>query len=457
MKLNDIHTVYFVGIGGIGMSAVARYFNGRGAAVYGYDKTETALTKTLVDEGMTIHYEEDPSRIPEGVDLVVYTPAVPADHRELQYFRAHGYPVRKRAEVLGLISRHRKTAAVAGTHGKTTTSSMLAYLLRVGGIDCTAFLGGIARDFDSNFVEGKGEWVVVEADEYDRSFLQLSPDIAVILSTEPDHLDIYGDAERILETGFRAFAARVKAGGELLVNAAVKEQLEGSHALRTYGLERGDCRAECIRVEDGRFVFDYRSPEIDLAALQLAMPGRHNVENATAALTVALRIGVAPEAIRRGLADFRGIKRRFERIWVGADTVFIDDYAHHPSELRAAIGAARELYPGRRLTGIFQPHLYSRTRDFADGFAAALDELDEVFLLDIYPAREAPIPGVDAATILDQMTNPRRALLRKDELLERIRNGRWDVLLTLGAGDIDRLVAPIADALKATENANKTP
>jgi len=448
MKLQDIHTVYFIGIGGIGMSALARYFNGRGAAVHGYDRTETPLTRALVEEGMTIHYEEEPARIPEGVDLVIYTPAVPAGHRELRYFRERGYQVLKRSEVLGLISRQMKTAAVAGTHGKTTTSSMLAHLLRTGGIDCTAFLGGIARNFDSNFVEGRSEWVVVEADEYDRSFLQLSPDIAVILSMEPDHLDIYGDEESILETGFMAFAARVKEGGDLLVNAQVRDQFADRAGVRSYGLERGDCRAERIRVEDGWFVFDYRAPDIEIEGLRLAMPGRHNVENATAALTTALRIGVSPGEVRRGLETFGGIRRRFEFIRRDAQTVFIDDYAHHPSELRAAIGAARELYPGRRVTGIFQPHLYSRTRDFAAGFAEALDQLDEVFLLDIYPAREAPIPGVTTSIILDAMRNPRRALVSRAELLDRIRRGNWDVLLTLGAGDIDRLVAPIADALE---------
>lgn len=448
MKLKDIDKIYFVGIGGIGMSALARYFHRLGAEVHGYDKTETALTKKLVEEGMHIHYEEDLDQIPAGIDLVVYTPAVPASHRELQYFREQQLPVKKRAEVLGIISRSRQTVAIAGTHGKTTTSSMLTYLLRTGGIDCTAFLGGIARNFDSNFVSGAGPWVVVEADEYDRSFLHLNPDIAVILSMEPDHLDIYGDEESILETGFMAFAEKRKAGGRLLVNHRILPHFQGKEMVQDYGLGKGAYRAEKIRVEEGFFVFDFHSPEGGIEALRLAMPGRHNVENATAAVAVALNIGVSEEAIREGLATFRGIKRRFEIVYRDAQRVFIDDYAHHPSELRAAIDAARELFPGRRVTGIFQPHLYSRTRDFAGGFAEALDQLDEVLLLDIYPAREAPIAGVSSEMIYDRMTSPKRSLVAKADLPGVLEGRNIEVLLTLGAGDIDTLVQPIAQWMR---------
>jgi UDP-N-acetylmuramate--alanine ligase len=448
MKLDDIAKIYFVGIGGIGMSALARYFHRQGAEVHGYDKTETTLTRTLVEEGMLIHYEEDLDKIPEGVDLVVYTPAVPAEHRELEYFRSHHFPVKKRAEVLGLISRDRKTVAIAGTHGKTTTSSMLTYLLRSGGIDCTAFLGGIARNFDSNVVTGDSEWVVVEADEYDRSFLHLSPDIAVILSMEPDHLDIYGDAESILETGFKAFAGKRKPGGELLVNHRIAEHFSGWTAVEDYGLEAGRHRADHIRVEDGFFVFDYHSPEQSMEQLQLAMPGRHNVENATAAVAVALKLGIKPPDIRKGLATFQGIKRRFEVVYRDAARVYIDDYAHHPSELKAAIGAARELFPERRITGVFQPHLYSRTRDFAEGFAGALDQLDEIILLDIYPAREKPIPGVTARIIYERMCNPNRMMTEKEELIAVLKERKPEVLLTLGAGDIDTCVQPIAELME---------
>jgi len=450
MKLNDIKKIYFVGIGGIGMSALARYFRHIGAEVHGYDKTETALTKKLVAEGMHIHYEEDISQIPDGIDLVVFTPAVPADHAELRYFREQQLPVKKRAEVLGIISRSRKTVAIAGTHGKTTTSSMLTYLLRTGGIDCTAFLGGIARDFDSNYVSGDGPWVVVEADEYDRSFLHLSPDIAVILSMEPDHLDIYGDEESILETGFMAFAKRGKAGGQLLVNHRIMPAFQEWKDVQDYGLKQGTYHANNIRVEEGYFVFDYHGPEGDIEGLRLAMPGRHNVENATAAVAVASQIGVSERAVREALHTFQGIRRRFEIIYRDAERVLIDDYAHHPSELQAAIEAARELFPGRRVTGIFQPHLYSRTRDFAEGFARALDQLDEVLLLDIYPAREAPIEGVSSAIIFERMTNPDRVLLTKAALPEALEGREIEVLLTLGAGDIDTLVQPIAQWLAGT-------
>lgn len=448
MELSDIKKIYFVGIGGIGMSALARYFRHLGAEVHGYDKTETALTKKLVKEGMHIHYEENLSLIPDGIDLVVFTPAVPAGHLELRYFREQQFPVKKRAEVLGIISRSRKTAAIAGTHGKTTTSSILTYLLRKGGVDCTAFLGGIARNFDSNYVSGAGPWVVVEADEYDRSFLHLSPDIAVILSMEPDHLDIYGDETSILETGFMAFAKKRKAGGRLLVNHRILPQFQGKEEVQDYGLEYGAYHADNIRVEEGFFTFDFHGPEGLIEGLQLAMPGRHNVENATAAVAVALQIGVSKASVREALRAFRGIKRRFEIVYRDGRRAYIDDYAHHPSELRAAIDAARELFPGRRVTGIFQPHLYSRTRDFAGGFARALDQLDELLLLDIYPAREAPITGVTSAIILDRMTNPNRTLVSKAELPQALEGREIEVLLTLGAGDIDTLVQPIAQWLK---------
>ncbi|MCB0629945.1 MAG: UDP-N-acetylmuramate--L-alanine ligase [Lewinella sp.] len=452
--LNDIKTAYFVGIGGIGMSAIARYFHGRGVAVYGYDKTATTLTRKLEQEGMTIHYTEDVSAIPEGVDLVVYTPAVPAEHAGLQYFRANGFPLKKRAEVLGIISRGMRTIAVAGTHGKTTTSTMVAYLLRSGGVDCTAFLGGIAGNFDSNYVLGQSDWVVVEADEYDRSFLHLSPDLAVITSMDPDHLDIYGDPQTMLETGFLAFARRLKAGGRLLVQEKLQAHFTAFDRTATYGLNAGEYRSENLRVEDGFFTFDYRSPKVEMTGLQLALPGAHNVENATAAITFALELGVKEADIRKALREFKGVKRRFDTIYRDEERVYIDDYAHHPSELRAAIGAARMLFPDRQITGVFQPHLYSRTQDFADGFAESLDLLDEVILLDIYPAREKPIPGVDAELILGKMKNTNKQLTQKSELLDVIKQKQPEVLLTLGAGDIDTLIEPIANWLKSGGSAN---
>lgn len=450
MNLQDIKKVYFIGIGGIGMSALARYFHGRGAEVHGYDKTETLLTKKLVAEGMNIHYAEDVGQIPEGVDLVVYTPAVPARHQELLFFRERGFPVKKRAEVLGIISRGMKAVAVAGTHGKTTTSSILTYLLRCGGIDCTAFLGGIAMNFGSNFVGGKSDWVVVEADEFDRSFLHLSPNIAIILSMDADHLDIYGDRETLLETGFRAFADRVEKGGRLYVQYRWQDQLGSRPFAESFGIGGGTYRSENVRVEKGCFTFDYRSPSHRMDGLQLAMPGRHNVENATAAIAVALQLGVEEAAIREGLRTFRGIRRRFEILYQEGERAYVDDYAHHPSELEAAISAARELFPGKKITGIFQPHLYSRTRDFADGFAAALDKLDEILLMEIYPARELPIEGVDASLLLGKMKNPGKRLASKGRLLEEVEKSQPEVLLTLGAGDIDTFREPIKDYFEKT-------
>lgn len=444
MNINELKVMYFIGIGGIGMSALARYFKGLGADIYGYDKTETALTKTLVEEGMHIHYEEDVSKIPAQVDLVVWTPAVPQDHAELQYFRQHDIPVKKRAEVLGIISRNRRTVAIAGTHGKTTTSSLTAHVLRACGIDCSAFLGGIAQNFQSNFVNGQSDWVVAEADEYDRSFLHLHPEIAAITSMDADHLDIYGDEDSIHETGFLAFAKRVT--GTLYVQYEWLKFFD-KNAVRSFGVDGGDYRAENLRVEDGYFVFDYKNPDISIPNLQLPMPGRHNVENATVAISVALQLGAEPEAIRAALLGFKGIKRRFEFVIRTEKVVFIDDYAHHPTELKAAIGAARQLFPNRKVTGIFQPHLYSRTRDFADGFASALDGLDEILLMDIYPAREEPIPGVTSEIIFERMQNANKQLVTKANLLDILKNKELDVVMTLGAGDIDTFVQPIKKIL----------
>lgn len=447
MRLEDIQKIYFVGIGGIGMSALARYFKGQSVEVFGYDKTETILTKKLVEEGMTIHYEEDLNQIPEGIDLVVYTPAVPTTHQELVYFRENGFPVKKRAEVLGIISRSKKTVAVAGTHGKTTTSSITTHLLRSGGLDCTAFLGGIAQNLQSNFVHGESEWVVVEADEFDRSFLHLDPDIATISSMDADHLDIYGDEEKLLETGFRAFARKLKPGGKLWVRLGLAKNFENIEYLQEFGLDEGPYRSENVRVEDGMFVFDYINPNTRIEALKFTLPGRHNVENATAAITVALHLGIKEEAIREGLLSFKGIKRRFEFLFRQPKIVYIDDYAHHPSELNAAIGAAKQLYPEKKITGIFQPHLFTRTRDFAEGFAAALDRLDEILLLDIYPARELPIEGVNSEMLANLMQNENVTLLKKEAVLDYLKGKELEVLMTLGAGDIDRLREPIRKML----------
>jgi UDP-N-acetylmuramate--alanine ligase len=448
MNLNEIKKIYFIGIGGIGMSAVARYFNERGVEVFGYDKTETTLTKKLAEEGMKIHFEEDLNQIPEGIDVVVYTPAVPATHTELVYFKEEGFEVIKRAEALGIISRGMKTIAIAGTHGKTSTTSITTHVLQEGGVDCSAFLGGIAQDFSSNFVSGKSDWVVVEADEFDRSFLHLDPDIAVITSIDADHLDIYGDHETMLETGFRAFAKKLKPGGELIIQHSLAGYFPGFEGVQAYGVLGGTYCAENIRVEDGFFVFDYRNEEQTIPNIKFTLPGRHNIENATAAITIALKLGVKREDIKKALASFKGIKRRFDIVYKDEKVVYIDDYAHHPSELKAAIGAARELFPTRQLTGIFQPHLFSRTNDFAEGFAEALDGLDEVLLLDIYPARELPMKGVTSKIIFDKMELSNKKQLPKEDLLEALEGKEVQVLMTLGAGDIDRFIDPIKKLLE---------
>ncbi len=448
-ELESWKRLYFLGIGGIGMSALARWFARRGCQIHGYDRTPTPLTRTLESEGMHIHYEESVEKIPPGLDAVIYTPAIPEEHAERRFFLRKGIPLLKRAEVLGLISRRYRTLAVAGTHGKTTTSALLTHLLRSAGVDCSAFLGGIALDFDSNYVEGNSPFLVVEADEYDRSFLHLQPETAVLTSMDPDHLDIYGTHEQMLDSGFRAFLRQVPPEGKILVHEPLRPLLP-DFEFESFGLEAGDFQGRGLRVEGGAMVFDFEAPCMGIRweGMRFPLPGQHNARNAVAALAVACRLGASEEGLRRGLASFRGIKRRFEVVLQSAECVFIDDYAHHPTELQAAIEAARQFFPGRKLTGAFQPHLYTRTRDFASGFARALDALDEIYLLDIYPAREKPLPGVSSRLIFEQMQNPNKHLLSKEELLETLKRRPPEVLLTLGAGDIDALVAPIAQVLR---------
>jgi UDP-N-acetylmuramate--alanine ligase len=451
LELEDLKTIYLIGIGGIGMSALARYFLQRGAAVYGYDKTATVLTRKLEAEGMTIHYDEDVARIPKGVDLVIFTPAIPAKHRELQYFRTNDFPIMKRAEVLGLISRNLKTIAVAGTHGKTTTSAIVSHIIRTGGIDSTAFLGGIAQNLGSNYVGGKSNWMVVEADEFDRSFLHLSPDLAIILSMDPDHLDIYGAHDELKKT-FAEFAGQLKEGGQLFVQADLPLEMPGQ---MSFGLEKGDYFVYNERVENGCAVFDFKSPKGSIDNIVFTMPGRHNITNACAAIAVAQELNISAKAIKDALASFKGIKRRFERVYSDEQVAYVDDYAHHPTELKAAIDATRQLFPGRKITGIFQPHLFSRTRDFVKGFAEALDGLDECILMDIYPAREEPIPGVSSEIIYNKMNLASRTLVNKKTLMEELAEKEIDVLLTLGAGDIDRFVQPIKSWLEQRVGWNK--
>lgn len=452
---------YFIGIGGIGMSALARYFHLRGAFVAGYDRTSTPLTTEMQLSGMAIHFDDSVAEIPalilhtpvEDV-LIVYTPAVPADHRELNWLRERGYTCVKRSVLLGEVTRHTRCIGVAGTHGKTTTSALTAHLLASGGVGCNAFLGGVATNYQSNLLlDASSDLTVVEADEFDRSFLTLSPTYAVITSMDADHLDIYGDAHHV-EESFHLFGRRLLAGGTLLMRsglptdptlAADRPDLH----LLSYGFGgNADYRAENIRIEDGRYRFTFCAPDLREEDLELGLPGRHNVENAVAAGALALLAGLPPDRLRSGFASFRGVARRFQVMVSNDKHIYIDDYAHHPSELRACIRSARELYPGKILTGIFQPHLYTRTRDFADGFAESLNELDHIILLPVYPARELPIPGVDSQMLLDKIPNPSKKLMEKERILKELRTIGPGVILTMGAGDIDTLAEPLRDLLK---------
>ena len=448
MELSKINRVYFVGIGGIGMSALARYFAKRGIVVCGYDKTRTNLTIALEHEGILISYLDEESVVPvcfaenHPDTLVVYTPAIPKNSNILNHFKSNGFSLKKRSEVLGIISQGMFCVAVAGTHGKTTTSSMIAHILTDTGSGCTAFLGGITSNYNSNVLFGKNNVVVVEADEYDRSFLTLHPDVAVVTSMDADHLDIYGD-ERHLHESFYLFADQLKADGKLFVKEGLP--LNGI----TYGsTPNAALHASNIHVENGNFVFNFEDGYTTIKDLSLAMPGKHNVENAVAAIGVALSLGIHPQSIKKAVASFKGVKRRFETLVNTPAHIYIDDYAHHPEELRACFDAVRQLHPDKKLTVIFQPHLFTRTRDFIDDFAKVLSTADEVVLLEIYPARELPIEGVNSQLLLDKMTLTNKEICGKDLVLEHIKNKKPELLLTVGAGDIDTLVEPLKNALK---------
>lgn len=438
------------------MSAIARYFAAQGKEVSGYDKTKTTLTEILQNEGMKIHYDDTLESIPANIDLIIYTPAIPKDHMGFNILMQSGKPMIKRSEALGWISNEKKSIGVAGTHGKTTTSSLITHVLKVGGIDVSAFLGGITLDYHSNFVIGKSDVVVLEADEYDRSFLRLSPFIATISSMDPDHLDIYGDASSMITSGYKAYVARIRDNGYLIVKEGLLDVFTVSELLELYnrgisvyeyGNKKGQIQISDIRVENGRYVFDYNGLGKDLKSIVLNMPGSHNVENACVAVSVGILNDVAEADIRKALSGFKGILRRFERVVENDKVVYVDDYAHHPSELRVAIDAARTLYPGRKLTGIFQPHLYSRTRDFVDGFAEELDKLDEAILMDIYPARELPIEGVTSEIIFKKMKNRNKKMVTKESLMSVLQDCEKGVWLTLGAGDIDTFVPKIKEML----------
>lgn len=453
--------VYFLGIGGIGMSALARFFKSLGVAVSGYDKTPTALTNLLSAEGMDIHFEDNISIIDKKAQLVIYTPAVPKDHKELNYFLDHNYKVVKRSDVLEAITHQSFNICVAGTHGKTTTSTMVGHILRDSGFGCNAFLGGIAVNYNNNFWGSDENVCVVEADEYDRSFLKLSPDIAIISSMDPDHLDIYGTAEN-MEQAFIDFASKIKPGG-LLIS---KYGLTRSHDLKatgklTYHLddEKADVYAANIAMHNGAYQFDVTingATPWTLKNVVLNMGGKHNIENMIAAIAVAHEVGIADEKIIRAVAGFRGVKRRFEYIIKTSHQVFIDDYAHHPEELRALIKGAKSMFPNKKCTVVFQPHLFSRTRDLADGFAEVLDIADETILLPIYPARELPMEGVSSEMILERMHSEDKIIMSKEELLQHLQLEKQahveegfegHVLITAGAGDIDKLVEPIKEIL----------
>jgi UDP-N-acetylmuramate--alanine ligase len=456
IDVNNLTRVCFLGIGGIGMSALARYFNARGVAVSGYDRMETALTRQLVSEGIAVHYDDDTKFIDQGAELVVYTPAIPEGHKELNYYRGHEYVVVKRSEVLGAITKGSFSICIAGTHGKTTTSTMVAHILRQSGYGCSAFLGGISVNYNSNFwlqepgPDKEKKICVVEADEYDRSFLKLEPDVAVITAMDPDHLDIYGTAWQV-EEAFIEFSARVKKGGLLLSKFGLPRNAELlATAHLTYHLEDEDAdyHASGIQAEAGSYRFSVvgkgsAGANWKLDDVVLNMGGMHNIENVTAAVAIAHHLGIDDEKIKKAVFGFRGVKRRFEYVVKNERRVYIDDYAHHPEELKALISGAKSLFAGKKCTVVFQPHLYSRTRDFAAGFAESLDEADEVILLPVYPARELPISGVNSEMILSRMNNKNKTVMTKEELLNRVGAERPELLITAGAGDIDSLVEPL--------------
>lgn len=467
-----VTSVYFLGIGGIGMSALARYFVLRGATVSGYDKTPTALTDQLIAEGMQIHFSEDIAQIPVSPDLVVYTPAIPKEHLELRHFIELGIPMKKRAEVLGMIAGQFKTIAVAGTHGKTTTSTMIAHMLKTAGLDQIAFMGGISKNYGTNFLydlkrdkiqdpttdhpaisssPSTSAYCVVEADEYDRSFLSLSPYIAVITSADADHLDIYGSHDDLKKT-FSEFTARISADGSLILKAetSVIPSCVNKYTVYDYSLSNSaSFFVQNIRLTEGLFHFDFVSPAGIMEDLILGVPGKFNLENAIAALAVGYLLDIDPDMLRKAFQSYSGVQRRFDLRISRPGLVYIDDYAHHPEELKACISAAIELYPGKKITGVFQPHLYSRTRDLADEFARSLELLDELILLDIYPAREMAIKNVSSQMLLDRVNIRNKKLVQKEALISTLRDQKPEVLLTLGAGDIDQFVLPITQLFSA--------
>ena len=455
MESKNIKAVYFIGAGGIGMSAIARYFIHRGLVVAGYDKTPSALTQQLENEGMLIHYEEHVDEIPYACKqpqscLVIYTPAIPADHTELLYFRQNGFCVEKRAQVLGMLTRQHKGLCVAGTHGKTTTSTMCAHILHQSHLDCNAFLGGISKNYGTNYILSTSDYVVIEADEFDRSFHWLNPWMTVITSTDPDHLDIYGTKEAYLES-FRHYTELIQPGGNLIIHRGLemKENLqEGVHRY-DYALHEGDFHADNIRIADGEITFDFISPIENVEHVQLGQPVPINIENGVAAMAMAQLAGCTAEELRYGMLSYNGVERRFDFKLKNDKIVFLSDYAHHPKEILQSAKSIRELYRDRRITAIFQPHLYTRTRDFYKDFADALSLLDEVILTEIYPAREQPIEGVTSKLIYDNLRpGIEKHMIAKADVLQYVADHSFDVLIVLGAGDLDNQVPQITQILK---------
>ncbi len=455
--MNNFSHIFMIGIGGIGVSALARYFVRSGKIVAGYDRTPTALTAQLESEGIKITFEDklsftDASFSNPRKTLIIFTPAVKEDNGFLMYFRAKGFKIMKRAEVLGEITKQYKTIAVAGTHGKTSVSCMMAHLLYGSGVGCTAILGGIPANYKTNFLYRENtSFMVTEADEFDRSFLKLHPCFAVITSADADHLDVYGDKNSLVQS-FNAFAGNVSENGVLLVKygADINTSTLKTKGIYSYSLndKQADVFAGNIKIDNHRMVFDLLTPDAEIKGLEMKALGLFNVENAVAAAFMAIKAGVSETEIRDGLLSFEGVYRRFQRRFVSENVIYIDDYAHHPEEIKALIASVKSVYPGRKITGIFQPHLYSRTRDFADGFAESLALLDEILLLDIYPARELPIENVNSNLIFQKIKHTNKLLINKEELPGIIKNGNFEILLTIGAGDIDRLIVPIREILE---------
>lgn len=455
MELKDIKAVYFIGAGGIGMSAIARYFMHKGMVVAGYDKTPTELTSRLEDEGMLLHFEEDVEAIPRACrkrnsTLVVYTPAIPSEHAELQYFRREGFQIEKRAQVLGRLTQAHKALCVAGTHGKTTTSTMCAHLLHQSHIDCNAFLGGISKNYGTNYILSDSDYVVIEADEYDRSFHWLSPYISVVTSTDPDHLDIYGTKEAYLES-FRHYTSLIQPEGALIIRHGIELKPDVKEGVRVfdYGMTEGDFHAENIMIENGEIRFDFISPIKSIKNIELGLPIPINIENGIAAMAMAQLVGCDEEELRYGMKTFQGAERRFDFKIKTDKLVLISDYAHHPKEILESARSLRTVYKDRKITVIFQPHLYSRTKDFYKEFAEALNILDEVILTDIYPAREEPIEGVTSKLIYDRLRDDiKKQLIKLDDVIDLVKSRDFDVLVILGAGDLDMKMPQIKEILE---------